>query len=97
MICARLVFLFAANQSFDSSLKMVRAIKAASKLCAEVPRHATMYQLSAGAVAQLGKGQGFAPPRCIPSSVPQGAAETVPVSTPFGICAGAFRLWAVRP
>ena len=69
-----------------------------SKLCADNPRHATQLRLSAGAVAQLGKGQGFAPPRCIPSFVPQAAAETVPVSAPFGFArVVVFRSWEVRP
>ena len=77
---------------------MILTDKNDSKLCAEVPRHATGHRLSADAVAQLGKGQGFAPPRCIPSHVPQAAAETVPVSAPSARCAVvAFAAWAVCP
>jgi hypothetical protein len=105
--------LFAANQIFDSFPGMVRAINSDSKLCAEVPRHATGQRLSAGAVAQLGKGRLFVPPRCIPSRVPQAAPasaeasllhrrrhkpETVPVSAPFGLHrVVAFRSWEMRP
>jgi len=95
---AGIAFLFAANQSFDSSRRMVAANIADSKLCALIARHATAHRPSAGAVAQLGKGQGFAPPRCIPSCVPRAAEETVPVSSPFGLPGVvAFRAWAVRP
>jgi hypothetical protein len=95
---AGLAFLFAANQSLDSSRRMRCANNGGNKLCADNPRHATGHRLSADAVAQLGKGQGFAPPRCIPSHVPQAAAETVPVSAPFGfIRVVAPQSWAVRP
>jgi hypothetical protein len=89
---------------------MIHAINGGSKLCAEVPRHATENFLSEISAAQLGKGQGFAPPRCIPSYVPQAAEETVPVfapselrrgrpvSAPSARCAVvAFAAWAVRP
>lgn len=77
---------------------MVESINGDSKLCADNPRHATGHRLSADAVAQLGKGQGFAPPRCIPSRVPQAAAETVPVSAPSARYAVvAFAAWAVCP
>ena len=62
---------------------MISANNAGSKLCAEVPRHATHLRLSAGAVAQLGKGRGVAPPRCIPSPGPQAAPETGLVSVGF--------------
>jgi len=97
-VYAVIAFLFAANQSFDSIRPMRSAINGDSKLCACPTRHATGHRLSADAVAQLGKGQGFAPPRCIPSHVPCGAAETVPVSAPFGLTrVVAFRAWAVRP
>jgi len=77
---------------------MILTDKNDSKLCAEVPRHATMHRPSDGAVAQLGKGQGFAAPRCIPSHAPFGATETVPVSAPFGFTrVVAFRSWETRP
>jgi len=77
---------------------MVPAIKAASKLCAWNTRHAPDNFLSEISVAQLGKGKGFSPPRCIPTRVPRAAVETVPVSTPFGLIgAPSFRPWAVRP
>ncbi len=77
---------------------MVDANISGSKLCACDTRHASGNFLSEISAAQLGKGQGFAPPRCIPSHVPQAAAETVPVSAPFGfIRVVAFRAWAVRP
>lgn len=90
--------LFAANQILDSTRAMVDADSTDSKLCAEVPRHASRNFLSEISAAQLGKGQGFAPPRCIPSLVPQAAAETVPVSAPSARCAAvAFAVWAVRP
>jgi hypothetical protein len=80
------------------SQRMDHAINDGSKLCAEVPRHATENFLSEISMAQLGKGQGFAPPRCIPSPVPQAAAETVPVSAPSARCAVvAFAAWAVCP
>jgi len=95
---AVIAFLFAANQSFDSSRQMVDAHIGDSKLCACATRHATAHRLSADAVAQLGKGRTFGPPRCIPSHVPQAAAETVPVSAPFGfIRVVEFRAWTVRP
>ncbi len=78
--------------------RMIRANNAGSKLCADNPRHATGHRLPADAVAQLGKGQGFAPPRCIPSHVPQAAAETLPVSAPSArFAVVAFAAWAVRP
>jgi hypothetical protein len=77
---------------------MVPAIKAASKLCAWNTRHAPENFLSEISVAQLGKGKGFGPPRCIPTRAPRAAVETVPVSTPFGLIgATAFRSWTVRP
>jgi len=95
---ARNTKLFAANQNFDSIRLMVDADIADSTLCACATRHATLHRPSDGAVAQLGKGQGFAPPRCIPSCVPQPAAETVPVSAPFGSTrVVAFRSWEMRP
>jgi len=91
-------FLFAANQSFDSSRWMQSAINGGSKLCACATRHASGNFLSEISAAQLGKGQGFAPPRCIPSHVPCGAAETVPVSAPSGLIrVVAPPSWAVRP
>jgi hypothetical protein len=97
-ICESRAFLFAANQILDSIRLMVDANISGSKLCACDTRHATRRHPSDGAVAQLGKGQGFAPPRCIPSHVPQAAAETVPVSAPFGfIRVVAPQSWAVRP
>lgn len=77
---------------------MVAANIADSKLCACATRHATSNFLAEIVAAQLGKGQGFAPPRCIPSHAPQGVAETVPVSAPFGFDrVVACRAWAVRP
>ncbi len=77
---------------------MIRVDNAGSKSCADKPRHATGHRLSADAVAQLGKGQGFAPPRCIPSHVPQAAAETAPVSAHSVPCAVvAFAARAVCP
>jgi len=77
---------------------MILAVNDDSKLCAEVPRHATSHRPSDGAVAQLGKGQDFAPPHCIPSHAPSGATETVPVSAPFGFArVVAFRSWETRP
>jgi len=89
---------FAANQIFDSIAAMVEAINSDSKLCACDTRHATENFRSEISAAQLGKGQGFAPPRCIPSQVPQAATETVPVSAPFGQPGVvAFRSWEVRP
>jgi hypothetical protein len=97
MLYAGSVFLFAANQSFDSSLKMIRAINGGSKLCMVRPCHATSNFLSEIVAAQLAKGQGFAPPRLIPSLALRGPAETVPVSAPFGFHAGAPASWAVRP
>jgi len=90
--------LFAANRSFDSIGPMFDADIADSKLCACATRHATGHRPSDGAVAQPGKGQGFAPPRCIPSQVPQAAAETVPVSAPFGFARVVVsRSWEARP
>jgi len=78
--------------------RMVIAITTDSKLCALIAHYATGHRLSADAVAQLGKGQGFAPPRCIPSLVPQAAAKTVPVSAPFGFRGVvSFRSWQVLP
>jgi hypothetical protein len=94
----RNAFSFAANQILDSIRAMVDSNNAASKLCAEVPRHATRNFLLEISAAQLGKGRCFAPPRCIPSRMPQAAAETVPVSAPSARCTGAaFPAWTVRP
>jgi len=88
----------AANQILDSTWQMIRADNGSSKLCACATRHATRHRPSDGAVAQLGKGRCFAPPRCIPSRMPQAATETVPVSAPFGFAGvAAFRSWGVRP
>jgi hypothetical protein len=90
--------LFAANQILDSTRRMVDALIGGSKLCACATRHATGKLPSAFSVAQLGKGRAFGPPRCIPSHVPQAAADTVPVSAPFGsIRVVAFRAWEKRP
>jgi hypothetical protein len=84
--------------SIRFTCRMIRADNTDSKLCAEVPRHATENFHSEISAAQLGKGQGFAPPRCIPSHVPQAAAETVPVSAPSARRAVvAFAVWAVCP
>jgi hypothetical protein len=95
---ARSAFLFAANQILDSTRRMVDAHIDGSKLCACATRHATGKLPSAFSAAQLGKGRGFAPPRCIPSHAPRAAAETVPVSAPFGfIRVVEFRAWTVRP
>jgi len=69
-----------------------------SKLCADKPRHARAHGVPPRAFAQLGKGRAFGPPRCIPSLAPRGAAETVPVSAPFGFTrVVAFRSWEARP
>ncbi len=92
---------------------MSLCITADSKLCACDTRHAPGNFLSETPAAQLGKGQGFAPPRCIPSCVPQaapdfaeakslrlrqGKAETVLVSAPFGLEGiVATSSWEVRP
>jgi hypothetical protein len=95
---ARNTNLFARRLILRFIRRMILAISTDSKLCALIARHATRHRLSADAVAQLGKGQGFAPPRCIPSCVPQTAAETVPVSAPFGLRGVvAFRSWQVHP
>jgi len=64
--------------------RMQFSVIADSKLCACDTRHASRNFLPEILRAQLGKGQGFAPPRCIPSQGPQAAVETMPVSTPFG-------------
>jgi hypothetical protein len=78
--------------------RMICAINSGSKLCADNPRHATRHRPADGAVAQLGKGRCFAPPRCIPSWVPQAAAETVPVSAPSARAAAVvLPAWTVRP
>jgi len=94
--------LFAANQILDFISGMIAAISGDSKLCALLTRHATENFLAEISAAQLGKGRGFAPPRCIPSVMPQAARaftdakplrlrrpepETVPVSAPFGYAA----------
>jgi hypothetical protein len=78
-------------------LKMIRAIIADSKLCAEVPRHATGSRLSAGSVAQLGK-EGETP-SVASFPVPRYAApETVPVSVPSGRRGfAASASWSVCP
>jgi hypothetical protein len=67
--------------------RMKNTDKQDSKLCAEVPHHAMRPRLSAGDMAQLGKGRGFAPSRCIPSPVPQAATETMLVSAPSSLSA----------
>jgi hypothetical protein len=72
---------------------MIRAEIGDSKLCACDTRHASENFLSEILAAQLGKGQGFAPPRCIPSHVPQAAVETRPVSTPSGLRGFAAFRW----
>jgi hypothetical protein len=97
MLYAGTAFSVAGNQSFDSSRRMQCAIEADSKLCMVRPCHATSNFLSEIVAAQLAKGQGFAPPRLIPSLALRGPAETVPVSAPFGFHAGAPDSWAVRP
>ena len=90
--------LFAAHLILRFIRRMVDANIADSKLCACDTRHAIETFLSEISAAQLGKGQGFAPPRCIPSRVPQAASETVPVSAPFGLSrVVAFRSWEIRP
>ena len=72
---------------------MVDADRTDSKLFALIARHASRNFLSEISLAQLGKGQGFAPPRCIPSLV-----ETVPVSTPFGfVGVASCSSWMVGP
>jgi hypothetical protein len=89
---------FAQHLILRFTCQMIRVDNADSKLCAEVPRHATENFLSEISAAQLGKGQGSAPPRCIPSHMPLAAAETVPVSAPSARCAVvAFAAWAVCP
>ena len=89
---------FAARLILRFSRAMFFANKDDSKLCACDTRHATGHRLSAVALAQLGKGWGFAPPRCIPSWVPQAATETVPVSAPSArFAVVAFPGWAVCP
>ena len=90
--------LFALRLILGFSPRMNSCVTADSKLCAVRPHHAAANFLTEIATAQLGKGQGFAPPRCIPSCVPQAAAETMPVSAPSARCAvAAFRSWMVRP
>ena len=77
---------------------MRQAHKIGSKLCAYNTRNARDHFLTESVAAQLAKGQGFAPPRSIPSRAPQAAAETVPVSAPFGFDVAVFAgSWAVRP
>jgi len=105
--------LFAANQNLDSTRRMIPAINGGSKLCACATRHASENFLTEISAAQLGKGRCFAPPRCIPSCVPQAAPvfaevktlrlcldtpETVPVSTPFDLHRVVrFRSSEIRP
>jgi hypothetical protein len=91
-------FLLVANLGFRFISAMNFCIYADSKLCACDTRHASGNFLSEIPAAQPGKGQGFAPPRCIPSRVPQAALETVPVSTPFGfVRVIGFRSWEAHP
>jgi len=90
-------FLLVATQCRGFIGGMNLCIIADSKLCADNPRHAPGHFLSEIPEAQLGKGQSFAPPRCIPSRVPpaapdfaaagplrlrKGKPETVPVFAP---------------
>jgi len=89
---------FAPKLILRFSQRMIFADSTDSKLCALITRHATWHRLSDGDVAQLGKGQGFAPPHCIPSRMPQASAETVPVSAPSARYAVVvLSAWTVRP
>jgi hypothetical protein len=90
--------LFAANQIFDSIPAMVESNNSGSKLCAVRPRHATRRRPSGGAVAQLGKGRGFALPVASPPVRRERRVETLPVSIPSGLrFASAFRSRGVCP
>jgi hypothetical protein len=94
---ASIAFLFAANQSFDSIRAMRCAINGGSKLFASYTRHASNDFLSEIIAAQLGK-EGETPSVASFPFVPQAAAETVPVSAPFGLDgAVAFSSWRERP
>jgi hypothetical protein len=94
---ARNTNLFAGCLILRFSRRMIRAIKAASKLCADKPRHAQVKRLSAVCLRSTWQGGGY-PLRCILPLCRTRPAETLPVSAPLGLCgAAAFRSWAVRP
>ena len=72
--------------------RMIRADTRGSKLCACATRHASGNRLSAACRRlNLARGRASPLPVASPPRVPQAAAETVPVSAPFGFC-GACRV-----
>jgi hypothetical protein len=94
---ARNTNLFAGCLILRFSRRMIRAIRAASKLCADKPRHAQVKRLSAVCLRSTWQGGGH-PLRCILPLCRKRPAETLPVSTPSGVShAAAFHSWAVRP
>lgn len=88
---------FTAPPTHTLSCSMIKSTTTESKLCADNPRYATKNFLTKLFLAQLGKGRGFAPSRCIPSRALFASAKTEALFA-LGLCAaGAFRSRTVRP
>ena len=88
-LAARLILMCSSN--------MILASIAASKLCADKPRHAQVMRLSAACLRSTWQGGGH-PLRCILPRCRKRHVETLPVSTPSGLRRpAAFPAWAVRP
>ena len=91
---------FAQHLILRFTCQMIRVDNADSKLCAEVPRHTQVMRLSAAYLRSPWQGAGKALPVASPPLCRKRHAETVPVSAPFGLTAGAVapsRSPEVRP
>jgi hypothetical protein len=89
--------LFAARLILLSSQRMIHAINAASKLCADIRTTLRSCGLQPPAFAQLAR-RGETPLRCILPRCRKRHVETLPVSTPSGLRRPvAYPSWAVCP
>jgi hypothetical protein len=90
--------LFVVHLILGFNHRMSGADNFASKLCADKPRHAQVRRLSAVCLRSTWQEEGSALPVASPPCRRMRRMETLPVSTPSGLCAAnAFCSWAVRP
>ncbi len=77
--------------------RMIRALIAGSKLCADKPRHTQVRRLSAACLRSTWQEEGQALPVASPPVCRTRHVKTLPVSTPSGLRGAASRSWRLRP